>query len=81
MFRLRMRPGVYPDFDSGSHLLVRIAQGFGGGVNACSLLDASAFGDMAEGFVRLGFVLDEDSLTQACRRIADFVAQLEPQAV
>ena len=46
-----------------------------------SVLDASPFGDMAAGFVRLGFVLDEERLAEACHRIADFVAQLQPQLV
>lgn len=44
-----------------------------------SVLDASAFGETASGFVRLGFVLDEARLAEACRRIAGFVAQLQPQ--
>ncbi|WP_438390625.1 pyridoxal phosphate-dependent aminotransferase [Caballeronia sp. DA-9] len=42
-----------------------------------SLLDASAFGETATGFVRLGFVLDEARLAEACERIAAFVASLE----
>jgi arginine:pyruvate transaminase len=41
-----------------------------------SVLDASAFGDTAAGFVRLGFVLDEARLAEACDRIAAFVARL-----
>ena len=44
-----------------------------------SVLDASAFGDTAAGFVRLGFVLEEARLAEACRRIAAFVKQLQPQ--
>jgi arginine:pyruvate transaminase len=43
-----------------------------------SLLDASAFGETASGFVRLGFVVDEARLAQACDRIAAFVAGLPP---
>ena len=39
-----------------------------------SVLDASAFGETANGFVRLGFVVDEARLADACRRIAAFVA-------
>jgi arginine:pyruvate transaminase len=42
-----------------------------------SVLDASAFGDTAIGFVRLGFVLDETRLAEACDRIATFVASLK----
>ncbi|CAH2795715.1 MAG: Aspartate aminotransferase (EC [uncultured Paraburkholderia sp.] len=39
-----------------------------------SVLDASAFGETANGFVRLGFVVDEARLADACKRIAAFVA-------
>ena len=42
-----------------------------------SLLDASAFGETANGYVRLGFVVDETRLAQACDRIAAFVAELD----
>src|SRR5580698_9931365 len=41
-----------------------------------SLLDASAFGETANGYVRLGFVVDEARLVQACDRIAAFVEGL-----
>jgi arginine:pyruvate transaminase len=41
-----------------------------------SLLDASAFGEAANGYVRLGFVVDEARLVQACDRIAAFVEGL-----
>jgi arginine:pyruvate transaminase len=41
-----------------------------------SLLDASAFGETANGFVRLGFVVDEARLIEACERIALFVQTL-----
>lgn len=41
-----------------------------------SVLDASAFGETANGFVRLGFVVDEARLADACERIAAFVAAL-----
>lgn len=41
-----------------------------------SLLDASAFGDTARGYVRLGFVVDEARLEEACARIAAFVEGL-----
>ena len=44
-----------------------------------AVLDASAFGDIASGFLRLGFVLDEARLAEACRRIASFVASLQVQ--
>lgn len=43
-----------------------------------SLLDASAFGETANGYVRLGFVVDEARLAEACDRIAAFVASLKP---
>ncbi|KVN31955.1 aspartate aminotransferase [Burkholderia pyrrocinia] len=42
-----------------------------------ALLDASAFGDTASGFVRFGFVVDDARLTDACERIAAFVASLD----
>ncbi|WP_144141787.1 pyridoxal phosphate-dependent aminotransferase [Paraburkholderia sp. BCC1884] len=42
-----------------------------------SVLDASAFGDSARGFVRLGFVVDEARLIDACKRIAAFVGGLQ----
>jgi arginine:pyruvate transaminase len=45
-----------------------------------SLLDASAFGETANGFVRLGFVVDEASLIDACERIAAFVGGLPVRA-
>jgi arginine:pyruvate transaminase len=41
-----------------------------------SLLDASAFGETANGFVRLGFVVDEAQLIDACERIEAFVVGL-----
>lgn len=41
-----------------------------------SVLDASAFGETAKGFVRLGFVVDEARLIDACERIAVFVREL-----
>lgn len=41
-----------------------------------SVLDASAFGETANGFVRLGFVVEEARLIEACERIAAFVESL-----
>ena len=41
-----------------------------------SLLDASAFGETASGYVRFGFVVDDARLVEACERIAAFVRQL-----
>ncbi|MCW3478621.1 aminotransferase class I/II-fold pyridoxal phosphate-dependent enzyme [Neisseriaceae bacterium JH1-16] len=43
-----------------------------------SVLDATAFGETASGFLRLGFVVDEERLVEACRRIAAYVGSLEP---
>ncbi|WP_296660752.1 aminotransferase class I/II-fold pyridoxal phosphate-dependent enzyme [Paraburkholderia sp.] len=40
-----------------------------------SVLDASAFGETANGYVRLGFVVDEARLVEACDRIAAFARQ------
>ncbi len=39
-----------------------------------SVLDASAFGETADGFVRVGFVVDEAQLVEACDRIRRFVS-------
>jgi arginine:pyruvate transaminase len=38
-----------------------------------SVLDAQAFGPTARGFLRLGFVVGEERLTEACQRIASYV--------
>jgi arginine:pyruvate transaminase len=37
-------------------------------------LDAQAFGPTAQGFVRLGFVVSDTRLADACQRIAAYVA-------
>ena len=44
---------------------------------AVTSIDGKAFGDCADGSVRLAFTIGEDSLREACRRIRLFVAQLE----
>jgi len=41
-----------------------------------SVLDAAAFGEPAQGFVRLSFTLAEARLAEACERISRFVAKL-----
>lgn len=41
-----------------------------------SVLDAAAFGEPAQGFVRLSFTLGEEKLAQACERIAGFCEKL-----
>jgi polar amino acid transport system ATP-binding protein/arginine:pyruvate transaminase len=41
-----------------------------------SLLDASAFGSSASGFVRLSYTLGEEELSEGCRRIKRFVEGL-----
>ncbi|NVZ29613.1 aminotransferase class I/II-fold pyridoxal phosphate-dependent enzyme [Pseudomonas gingeri] len=41
-----------------------------------SVLDAAAFGEPAQGFVRLSFTLGEERLEQACQRIRGFVGVL-----
>lgn len=41
-----------------------------------SVLDGGAFGASARNFIRLGFVVDEPKLLDACQRIAQFVASL-----
>ncbi len=40
------------------------------------MLDATPFGRSAEGHCRVSFVVDEKSLTEACRRIASFTNEL-----
>jgi len=41
-----------------------------------SVLDAQAFGPSAQGFVRLGFVVQQDRLAEACRRIRAYAGSL-----
>jgi aspartate/methionine/tyrosine aminotransferase len=41
-----------------------------------AILDATPFGRSAEGHCRVSFVVDEKSLTEACRRIASFTNKL-----
>jgi arginine:pyruvate transaminase len=41
-----------------------------------SVLDAQAFGPSARGFVRLGLVVDDTRLREACQRIAAYVGTL-----
>jgi len=41
-----------------------------------SVLDAAAFGEPAQGFVRLSFTLSDEQLAEACERIARFVSKL-----
>jgi arginine:pyruvate transaminase len=41
-----------------------------------AVLDATPFGRSAEGHCRVSFVVDEQSLTEACRRIAGFTNRL-----
>lgn len=43
-----------------------------------SVLDATAFGASAEGFVRVSFATGEAELVEACRRIAGFIESLRP---
>ncbi|WP_274517329.1 pyridoxal phosphate-dependent aminotransferase [Chromobacterium haemolyticum] len=45
-----------------------------------SVLDAAAFGPTAAGFIRLGLVVDDERLAEACRRIARFAGQLRAAA-
>ena len=85
--RLRDVPGLHCLLpEAGMFMMVDVT---GTGLNAydfswqlfraqgVSVLDASAFGDTAAGFVRLGFVLDEARLAEACDRIATFVASIK----
>ncbi|KJH79048.1 MULTISPECIES: aminotransferase class I/II-fold pyridoxal phosphate-dependent enzyme [unclassified Pseudomonas] len=45
-----------------------------------SVLDAAAFGEPAQGFVRLSFTQGEERLAQACQRIRKFVLVLSGEA-
>ena len=44
-----------------------------------SVLDASAFGQSASGFVRISYALRDEELVEGCRRIASFAASLAPE--
>ncbi|MFW2382590.1 MAG: pyridoxal phosphate-dependent aminotransferase, partial [Acidimicrobiales bacterium] len=41
-----------------------------------SVLDAGAFGDSCDGWVRISFTISDDDLTEACSRIAAYVNQM-----
>lgn len=41
-----------------------------------SVMDGSAFGEQARGFVRLSFAIDETAIVEACRRIRQFCEAL-----
>jgi arginine:pyruvate transaminase len=43
-----------------------------------SVLDATAFGASAKGFVRISYTIGEIELEEACRRIGRFVESLRP---
>jgi aspartate/methionine/tyrosine aminotransferase len=43
-----------------------------------SVLDATAFGASAKGFVRISYTIEESNLKEACRRIGSFVESLRP---
>jgi aspartate/methionine/tyrosine aminotransferase len=43
-----------------------------------SVLDATAFGASAEGFVRISYATGEDALHEACQRIGKFIESLRP---
>ncbi len=43
-----------------------------------SVLDATAFGASAKGFVRISYTIGESELEEACRRIGRFVESLRP---
>ena len=46
-----------------------------------AVLDATAFGKAAEGFVRVSFTLSEEQLTDACDRLARFMRRFESAAI
>ena len=41
-----------------------------------SVLDAAAFGESANGWIRISYTLGEDTLTEGCRRIVGFLQDL-----
>lgn len=41
-----------------------------------SVLDAGAFGKSAQGWIRISYTLDEDTLSEGCRRIVDFIDKI-----
>ncbi len=41
-----------------------------------SVLDAGAFGKSADGWIRISYTLDEETLSRGCRRIVEFLDQL-----
>jgi arginine:pyruvate transaminase len=43
-----------------------------------SVLDATAFGASAKGFVRISYTIGENELSEACRRISGFIESLRP---
>ena len=43
-----------------------------------SVLDATAFGASAKGFVRISYTIDENELKEACRRIGSFIESIRP---
>jgi arginine:pyruvate transaminase len=45
-----------------------------------SVLDAAAFGEPAQGFVRLSFTVSDEQLARACLRIKAFVASISKTA-
>ncbi|MFT5505237.1 MAG: arginine:pyruvate transaminase, partial [Gammaproteobacteria bacterium] len=46
---------------------------------AVSVLDATAFGSSAAGYVRISFGIDDKELNRACERIANFVSSLSEE--
>jgi aspartate/methionine/tyrosine aminotransferase len=42
-----------------------------------SVLDATAFGRSAAGFVRISYTLEEEALAEGCARIRRYVASLD----
>ena len=84
--RLRGCPGLYPiKPDGGMFVMVDVRQtGLGAQAFAERLLDdygvsvlaGEAFGPSAAGHIRIGLVVDQLKLTDACQRIALFAAQV-----
>ena len=70
--------------DAGMYLLLNVSRVAESSVDFChqlfeskrvSLLDASAFGASAQGWVRLSFTVSDDRLREGCERIVDFISK------
>jgi arginine:pyruvate transaminase len=83
---LRAMPGLEPLLpEAGMFMMVRVlGSGFSAGefvrelyqATGVSVLDATAFGASAEGYVRVSYTVADAELEEACRRIKSFMEKL-----